>query len=259
MPRQPCRPKRDEGMATASHRPMICGQCSLLASILMLAVSGCAPAGPVATTPSAKQAPASAASVEAPPHAIAIVFLHEFDFAPNIQNISEEDRIVRCVAGAIRGEVPGQRIVSFDAFRRAAFPELPREAAPRSPEYLTHLLKDPTFTERVAPLELRYLLFVGGTTHVDQVAGGFSCVGGYPYAACAGYWQWEKTSHIAASLMDFRSTATAKAFETTQAGTAWLAVVQIFPVGMPAATESAACTDIGRRVGRFLRGMETEG
>lgn len=225
----------------------------------MLAVAGCAPTGPVATTPSATQAPASAASVEAPPHAIAILFLHEFDFAPNVQNITEEDRIVQCVAGAIRGEVPKQRIVSFDAFRRAAFPELPREAAPRSPEYLTHLLKDPTFTERVAPLELRYLLFVGGRTHVDQVASDVSCVVGYRYGSCVGYWEWEKTSHIAASLMDVRSTATAKAFKTTQAGTAWLALIHIFPVGMPAATESAACTDIGRRVGRFLRNPEAEG
>ncbi|MDJ0950821.1 MAG: hypothetical protein QNJ94_18065 [Alphaproteobacteria bacterium] len=224
-----------------------------------MALCGCETGQNVTSAPDASPAPSATTQAGTPRPAIVIVFLRAFAFEPNVHSISDEDRIVQCIAGAIRDHAWDQRILSFDEFRTVAFPELPRAAAPRSPEYLTHLLKDSTFAARVAPLDLRYLLFVGGTTQVDQVAASFECVGLYPYATCSGYWQWEKTSRLGASLMDIRSTGTAKAFDTARRGTAWLAVIHIFPIGMPAATESAACTDIGRRVGDFLDKTRTAG
>lgn len=164
------------------------------------------------------------------------------------------DEIADCIGKVIRRAYPTLRIVPRDEFRRAAFPDLDPEAAPKSPDYLTLLLDHPVFRERIAPLGVRYLIFVGGRTEQQHNWGGIECGAGYGGAACLGVVVWDRTSRLAASILDLKQTRSAGEMHAAASGHPWLAILGILPLGLPAFTESRACEDLGGNIARFLAG-----
>lgn len=74
--------------------------------------------------------------------------------------------IAACIEDEIRSARPSQRLVSFDAFRRAAFPQLEDAALPRDPKDLAVFFEDPRFRERLAPLGIRWIVFVSGVSSI---------------------------------------------------------------------------------------------
>lgn len=52
------------------------------------------------------------------------------------------------------------------------------DAAPRHPQYLGLLLTNPVCQSRLAPLNLRYLVAIGGATDIDTKGGA-----GWPFAS----------------------------------------------------------------------------
>ena len=189
---------------------------------------------------------------------IMLVFLREFSFQPDTYDIKDEDRILQCVSRAIRQRRPVQRIVEYDKFRQLAFPEINSASAPRQPKYLSIMFEDSDFREKVSHLGLRYIAFVGGVTK-SIVEGGISCVGVGPRGACIGAWTWDKDSRVGASILDLGTMREAEALEARASGTAWFAIVGAFPIGLPAATEAAACDDLGLRIAEFLEQRHQDG
>ncbi len=94
-----------------------------------------------------------------------------------------EEEIVGCIRDGIRKTHPALRIVPPDEFRHTAFPDLAPEAAPKSPEYLGMLLSDPVFRERIMPLNIRYLIAIGGDKQVKTSGGAVGFAASAPAAA----------------------------------------------------------------------------
>ena len=57
--------------------------------------------------------------------------------------------------------------------------------------------------------------------------------------------------------MDLKKPAPAKKLEATASGTAWVAVVIMFPIGLPSEPSDVACKKLGTQVARFLRDRQT--
>ena len=192
-----------------------------------------------------------AVSVAASDDGIMLVFLREFSFEPDVYDIKDEGRILDCMSRAIRQHRPEQRIVKFDEFRKLAFPKLKSASAPRQPKFLSMMFEDPAFRGKIDHLRLRYIAFVGGVTK-SEVEGGVTCAGSGPRGVCFGAWTWDKESRVGASILDLGTVREVEAVEARASGTAWFAIIGAFPIGLPAATEAAACSDLGVRISRFL-------
>src|SRR5215468_4103277 len=121
--------------------------------LLASAVAGCS-----ATTPPIANAPGALL----PAGEAVTVFLNYF----GLEGRAVEGELVGCIRDGIRRAHPELRVVPPDDFRRLAFPDLPPDAAPRSPHYLGMLLDNAAFRERIAPLNLHYLIAIGGETRV---------------------------------------------------------------------------------------------
>ncbi len=160
-----------------------------------------------------------------------------------------EDEIVDCISTAINEADPTLRVVTPDEFRRAAFPNLAPEAAPQNPQYLALLLKHPPFQERMTQEGIRYLIFVSGGTE-QQHHGDFFCAPG----GCLGLVWWDRESRLVASVFDFKQGRMPGEVRASASGRPWFAVVLFFPLGLPAATETRACSELGEGVARFLAG-----
>lgn len=155
-----------------------------------------------------------------------------------------EKAAVRCISSAVTKTFPFVRIVSADEFRRAAFPDLPADAAPHSAEFVALLMNDPRFLQRIAPLRLRYLISVSGATEQSVVGAG----GGGP----AGLVVWNRSTRLSASVLDLKREQAACELSASVAGNPWMLIVGGLPLGIPSMTESQACEELGRSVTKFL-------
>lgn len=179
------------------------------------------------------------------------ILLHYHSRSPSAEARESEARdveqeIVGCVTNAVRRAHPRLRIVPPDEFRRVAFPDLPHAAAPRSVEYLSVLADHPIFRQRIAPLNLRYVIAVGGATaHSDAIG----------VIGVAAIWVWSRHSRLAAAVLDLKQGGSATIAEATAEGVG-TAVWFILPIGVPTRTETHACDDLGRRIAEFLSAAE---
>ncbi len=180
-----------------------------------------------------------------------LVFVREFSFERRIDDIKAKGRILDCVRGEILRLRPKQPMVSFDQFRRTAFPDLQRESVPQHPKYFGVLTGSAKFREAIAPLDLRYVVFVGGVVETSEPEGGGLCAIG-PGAACFAYWEWDSASRMGATVFDLKKAQTADRIEASASGKAWFAIVGVFPIGLPSLTSETACKDLGVQIARFL-------
>ncbi len=180
-----------------------------------------------------------------------LVFVREFSFERRIDDIKAKGRILDCVRGEILRLRPKQPMVSFDQFRRTAFPDLQRESVPQHPKYFGVLTGSAKFREAIAPLDLRYVVFVGGVVETSEREGGGLCVIG-PGGACFVYWEWDSASRMGATVFDLKKAQTADRIEASASGKAWFAIVGVFPIGVPSVTGDTACKDLGVQIARFL-------
>lgn len=180
-----------------------------------------------------------------------IIFLRDISLAPGVEEMSDEALLVDCIRSAIKDRNPKRRFVAYDTFRKLAFPDLPAIAAPRHPRYIRLVIERPDIRNRIADLNIRYMIFVGGVVETKQ-QGGIGCLGaGYGFG-CFGLVTWDKESRLAASILDLERMGGLETVKATTSGTAWFAVFIIFPLGFPAAPEAFACADQGAKIARLL-------
>jgi hypothetical protein len=186
-----------------------------------------------------------------------VVFVHQYIYAPDASSVS--DGVVHCVEAEIRARNTRLRLVPYDEFRRLAFPGMQPESAPRDPEYLQMLLDDPQFRTRIKPLGLTSIIFVGGATSqvVDQGASGFFVGGCCEAGLLLVYVQWDKATHLGATILNLAAPDATHRVEATATGKPWLLVVELVPMGLPSDTESRACHLLGQRLAADLAGSQS--
>ncbi len=220
-----------------------------LVTVMFVALAACQASTPADQPPG----PSAAGTATSPDEGIMLVFYREFSFEANSDDITDEAQVIECTGETIRRNRPQQHIVSFDEFRRTAFPDLSPESVPRNPKYLSMLLQRTDFRDRIRPLGIRYIAFIGGITKTVP-EGGIGCFGAYAGAGCFGLITWDKKSRLGASVLDLNYPRREQNLNAASSGTAWLAVVLIFPVGLPSDTVGTVCRDLGMRLTRYLDG-----
>ncbi len=218
-----------------------------LVTVMFLALAACQ-----ANTPADQSlGPSASGAATSPDDGIMLVFVREFSFDRSIDDVKAKSRILDCVRGEILRLRPMQRVVSFDEFRRTAFPDLSPESAPRNPKYLSMLLQRTDFRDRIRPFGIRHIAFIGGVTKT-VTDGGIACVGAGPGFGCFGLITWDKNSRLGASVLDLNYSRREENLEASASGTAWFAIVGLFPIGLPSDPSYVACKDLGGRIARSI-------
>ena len=223
------------------------GRVPIVLVALTLSFPGCETAAVRESTTPASEPTAMAAN-----GGMLFVFVREFSFDHTVHDLKDDSWLIACAQDAVMKENPHQRIISFDEFSQTAFPGMATESVPRQPEYYATLLESQRFRERADRLGLRYVVFIGGLNK-SVTDSHMYCGGGYGGAACFGMVLWDKETRLAASVLDLQEPAPATRLETTAKGTAWLAIVGIYPIGVPSSPGWEACNTLGTDVARFLR------
>lgn len=216
-----------------------------LVTVMFVVLAACQASTPADQPPG----PSTTGAATSPDDGIMLVFYREFSFEANSDDITDEAQVIECTGETIRRNRPQQHIVSFDEFRRTAFPDLSPESAPRNPKYLSMLLQRTDFRDRILPLGIRYIAFIGGITKT-VTEGAIGCLGG----GCLGLITWDKKSRLGASVLDLNYPRRGENLNATSSGTAWLAAVLLFPIGLPSDTVGTVCRDLGTRLTRYLDG-----
>ncbi len=160
-----------------------------------------------------------------------------------------------CVARQISQAHRARTIIPATVFRRTAFPNLTDMETPRSRESLLSLLDNAIFRARIAPLGLRYIVVVSGG-ETTSTRGGIICGAADRYGACFGMITWDKDAKLAATIFDLDKAAVAAAPANRTSGTAWLAVIGVFPLGFPYSPTQTSCGQLGMSVAAAISAWE---
>jgi hypothetical protein len=153
--------------------------------------------------------------------------------------------LYRCATKKLHSKYPRVHLIAQSEFVRTAFPDLEPKAAPVSPESMQMLLDNETLRRRIAPLNIRYVVYAGTQNDVETVVSPFlACSGGYGFALCGGGAKWKKRSSYDLVVMDLRRHHDLSAANTTK-GTSWFWSILPLFVGWSSPTEARACDGLG--------------
>ncbi len=230
---------------------------ALSAFAASLLVAACAPA---AREPPAARAPehaGQALSWIAPSESIVALESPQFVFSWQNKQSKFAGDANACAVKSIVQKHPGVRIVSQGEFARIAFPDLPSENAPISPDSMKLLAESEVLRERIAPLNVRYLLYASALTEIRNDKGFFGALGGAGGGVALAGESWDKQSDYSLAIFDVK-TGRNTASQGSASGRGWFfAALVIVPLaaGYSPATESQACQDLGNRVLATLESM----
>lgn len=167
-----------------------------------------------------------------------------------------EQDAIRCIGRALGKFAPNLRIVPSDAFRRAAFPEM--DAADVPPAPWQRLVNEPAFRQRIAGLDIRYLVAVNVSRGSNAIAFDDHDVALNRYGAAFTWWGRNRWFSMNATIVDLRharvaGSLTATADSKEKAGVLVAYFVLPIPYWVPGVSpEKPACRKLGQEVARFI-------
>lgn len=158
-----------------------------------------------------------------------------------------EGNFAACVGRGITNAQPNVRVVDVDQFDRLAFPGVEEGEKSKA------LVIDASVRERIAPLDLHYLVAVGGAHTAEGPGEGWgSCGASGALVLCFGPRRWNKESGLSATVLALKESASLGTLRAKASGTksAWAA----FLIGGESEpdTEGSACEELGRAVAELI-------
>jgi hypothetical protein len=159
--------------------------------------------------------------------------------------------LFHCATDTLHSKYPRIHLITQSEFVKQAFPNLEPNAAPISPESLRTLVGNETWRARIAPLNVRYLVYGATENDIETVSEGFDCIGGPAAAVCGGLGKWKKRSSYNLLVVDLKQHHESRRSGATS-GKSWFAMLVPLFVGWKSPTEERTCTRLGRDVLELL-------
>jgi hypothetical protein len=168
---------------------------------------------------------------------------------------AQEGKLVACARRELKGSRWAKRIVAPDEFRRLALTNPSQR--PRSHDDWAELARDPSFQERIAGLNLRYLIVVKSRYWKSP-----STWNAAPNPASLVIWaDWDVYSEMSAQIVDLPNARHAGMWSATGSGTSSGGVILVYlvvpiPWVKPSFPEGVACSKFGEGVSKAFWGNE---
>lgn len=167
-----------------------------------------------------------------------------------------EPGLVSCIGKKLSSDIDGLNVIDAAEFKDAFYPWFEPRTAPLSMDRFIQVLDEPMISDEMEQRNIRYLIWIEGSTETLNQAGSISCALSPAGGGCFGFGTWENESNYEASIWDFQSKQEVGRISTDAKGTSYMPAV-IIPVPIVARVQSNACNGMGGQISTFLQPVES--
>lgn len=165
--------------------------------------------------------------------------------------IQTEASLVSCIGGRLARGTGDVRIIPEAEFVDAFYPWFEARTAPLHPKKLRKVLDQPQVAEKIKDLNIRYFVWVEGSTERTNSAGSMTCSIGPGGGGCFGFGSWEDTSDYETTIWDLDTFSEVGRVSTEAVGTSYMPAF-VIPIPLLAQVEGDACQGMGNQLVRFF-------
>ncbi len=170
--------------------------------------------------------------------------------------IQTEASLVSCIGGRLARGTGEVRIIPESEFVDSFYPWFEARTAPLHPKKLRKVLDQPLVAEKIKALNIRYFVWVEGSTERTNSAGSMTCSVGPGGGGCFGFGTWEDTSDYETTIWDLETFTEVGRVSTEAVGTSYMPAF-VIPIPLLAQVEGDACQGMGNQLVRFFAKDDT--
>ena len=138
---------------------------------------------------------------------------------------------VSCVGDSLSSGDSALQVIPEQQFVDAMYPYFETSTAPMDVKNLDRLVQNPAIAEKFADFNLRYFIWIDGSTETTDKKGSISCAVGPGGGGCFGFATWDDEANYEASIWDFENLKLSGKISAETRGTSYLPAI-IVPIPM---------------------------
>ncbi len=158
---------------------------------------------------------------------------------------------IQCIGERITRGDDSIGVIGELAFVNALYPWFEPRTAPLAVDKISQLMQNALVAERLAEMNLQYMIWVDGTTIETNSAGSMTCGVGPGGAGCFGFGTWGTESNYEATIWDIEGPAEVGRLAAATSGQSYMPAV-IVPIPMIAPVQDTACESLGDQLLKYL-------
>lgn len=166
-------------------------------------------------------------------------------------NVEAEKGFSECLNNQLGRGSAGLNVLDPIAFKDQLFPWFEPRLRPPRADGLDQLLRRPGVSERIVQTGVRYLIWVDGSTEIENKAGSMTCALSPGGGGCFGILTWDNNSSYEASIWDLRRGESAGVISADSTGTSVIPALLV-PLPFLARTKTASCKGLADQIKAFI-------
>jgi hypothetical protein len=162
-----------------------------------------------------------------------------------------EPSLVSCVGQKLKNQIKTISIIPEKQFVDGFYPYFEARIAPLNLTRLKDVFAVPLVYQKALSLELRYMIWIEGSTEQTSSSGSMSCTITPGGAGCLGFGTWEDTSDYEAIIWDVQAYQEVARVSTEAIGTSYMPAF-IVPLPLIARVQSNACQGMSTQLVKFF-------
>ena len=160
-----------------------------------------------------------------------------------------DSEFIDCVSKKIN--TANVRVVAEQTFIDSIYPWFEPRTAPKGLPRLKRLMQENVVRERVTQQNIRYLVWLDGSTETMGQGGSISCAVGPAGGGCFGFAQWDKISTYDATVWDLVELTEKGRLRVDSEGTSYL-IGAVAPIPLLTPVKSDPCGSLGNQLKKFF-------
>ena len=162
----------------------------------------------------------------------------------------ETDReFVSCLGNKVKNR--DLQVIPEDDFLDALYPWFEPRTAPKGLKRLQRILQEPLIRNTVNDLNIRFLVWLNGSTETKNSGGSISCAVGPGGGGCLGFASWDKISSYEAIIWDVKNGIEQGRIRVDSEGTSYL-IGAGAPIPLLTPVHSDACSGLSKQLRSFF-------
>lgn len=162
-----------------------------------------------------------------------------------------EASLVQCVGNELGGGSDSLSVVPQQAFLDSLYPWFEPRTAPLNLDRLKSMLDDPLLQSAMGKFDIRYIVWVEGSTETTESFGGMSCTLTPAGGGCLGLGMWQDEGSYEATIWDFKELHETGRISADSRGTSYMPAI-IVPIPLLAMVQTDTCRGLGRQIQSFI-------
>ena len=162
-----------------------------------------------------------------------------------------EPDFIDCIGNHIGRGSESISVIPERQFVDALYPWFEPRTAPLSIESVGRLMVLPSVANKLAELDLSYMIWIDGRTQDTNSSGSMTCGVGPTGAGCFGFGTWGTESEYEATIWNFDDGAEVGKMSALTSGQSYMPAV-VVPIPIIAPVQDTACDSLGTQLLQYL-------